>query len=287
MTEDERVNSVTAIAHLARRAEDRVPDSYDLDEDGRLVVMRLHEDEHLQVLDLEGRLPAPALPRGTAVVHDPEDFAEYVNRLADADHTTVWAQPDRGRITAVLDDHASHVDAGWREHTVTLELQADPDWQRWMSRDNQPSNQIVLAEHLEDLAHTVVSPDAATMLEIATSFHAHRAVRFRSGVRVDSGDIQLSYEEETKAQAGRTGQMEIPQSFVISVSPWRGVEPVEITARLRWHIQEGQLSIRYVLMRPDVARDDLMRSLVGTVRDRVQPVPVLMGAAPSPVARRP
>lgn len=272
---------VSAAADLGRRDAERTPTPYDLNAARSLVVARVRTDETLEVRALEGYLAAPLHPRGAAVVHAPADFVGYVARLA-TDHTTMWADLATGRVVAVLDDHADADAAGWRAHTVTLAMQEDPDWATWLRYDGERREQSVFAEHLEGLTHTIDSPPAADMLEMVSTFHAHRNVTFRQAVKVTSGDVQLTYEEDTKAAAGASGKMEVPREFTLRISPWTTVPPVELTARLRWRIENGALRIGYALLRPDRAKRDAFETVLAVVRAGV-PVPLFLGAPPAAV----
>jgi uncharacterized protein YfdQ (DUF2303 family) len=274
---------VSAAAELAYRDADRSVTPSTVEQDTALVVARLREDERLEELSLERHLGTPLRNRGTAAIHDPTDFAGYVIRLASDGATTVWVDPDGGKLVAVFDDHINAVRPGWRSHTATLTLKADPDWRDWLARDNRRGGQAEFAEHLESLAHTVVDPDAASMLEIARTFDAKRSVNFSSGVRLDSGDVQLVYEETTKAKAGEKGQLEIPAAFTVRISPFLGVAPADVQARLRWRIVDQSLAIGYALLRPDLVRREIIDGLVGQLRSEIDPVPVFLGFPPPPV----
>lgn len=283
MTDHNPVDLVTAAADLGRRDTVRELDSTTVEVDTALYVTKLRSDEHVEVTNLERLLEAPLRPRGTSLVYHPDDFAEYVNRLGDDAHTTVWADPDAGTLIAVFDDHANSEDAGWRSHTAKLLLQPDPDWQAWLKRNNTLLDQAAFADHLEDLAHTVVDPDAATMIEIAKTFNAKRSVNFSSAVRNDSGDVAVTYEETTHAKTGQKGQIEIPAQFTVRIAPFLGTDPAEVQARLRYRINEGRLGIGYALLRPDLVRRDIIATLIATVRERIIPMPVFMGVAPAEV----
>jgi uncharacterized protein YfdQ (DUF2303 family) len=274
---------VTAAADLGRRDTERHMRTTSVDSLQPLILGRLRQDERVDVVSLEKHLAFPLRSRGKAELHDPSDFAEYVNRLADLAYTTVWADPDSGRITALFDDHADSESPGWRSHTAVLVLKADPDWTAWLAKDNRPGTQAWFAEHIENLAHTVVEPDPATMLEIARTFDAKRNVNFRSGVRLDSGDVQLQYDETTKAKAGEHGQMDIPAAFTVHIAPFLGVPGADILARLRWRITDGELSIGYALLRPDHVRRDVVSAVIGELRAQLDSVPVYMGLPPQPL----
>lgn len=274
-------NLVSAAADLGRRDAERRVSTTSVDMLNPLVIQRLRDDERIDIQSIEKHLATPLRPRGTVTVHDPDDFIEYTNRLADEDHTTVWADPDNGKVTAVFDDHCDAEAAGWRQHTAMLQLKRDPDWDSWVRGDNSLGGQAWFAEHLENLAHTIVSPDPATMLEIARTFDAKRSVNFRSGVRIDNGDVELTYEETTKAKAGQAGKLEIPSTFTVRIAPYLGVEPAEIPARLRYRVADGELRIGYALLRPDRALRDVMAVLVARLREQVSSGAVFLGTPPA------
>lgn len=278
---DSMPTAVDQIAELARRDAERTPDSYLLSHDTALVVARVRNDETIQVSSLEYHLDTPQRTRGHAVIHDPGDFCAAVNRLANMDHTTVWASVDAGTITAVVNDHATWDQPGWRDHTITLQLQADEDWKAWMALNGELVPQARFAEFIEDVAHTVVRPDNATMLEVASTMVAKREVEFSQSTRLQTGDVLLKFEETTNAKAGTKGDMEVPEQIVVQLSPWRGVQPAQIDGRLRFTIRNGQLAIGYKLIRPDAFRDEVFSRLVQNVEEGLDSVPIYRGTPPT------
>jgi uncharacterized protein YfdQ (DUF2303 family) len=255
-------------------------------EDSSFLIERVRSDETVQVQDLEGYLDRPRRQRGSVTVHDWSDFAQLVNRLVDPYHTTVWCNADNGTFTAVFDDHGAEQVAGWRSHTATLKLKADPDWELWLKANNQLMTQEQFALFLEDVAHTVVDPDAATLLEVATTFRATKKADYKGGVRLDNGDVEFSYQEQTTSSAGgKSGKLEIPQTFTVRIAPWRGVDPVDLTARLRYRLTDGQLGIGFSLLRPDRAKDDAFEGIHARLREQIDAdAPMFQGVAPQPVS---
>jgi uncharacterized protein YfdQ (DUF2303 family) len=252
--------------------------------EGAFVVERFREDERIHVTSLEQHLPRPLRQRGTVTIHDPEDFAQYVNRLCDHYSTVLYANVATGTVTVVFDDHSPEGIAGWREHRAELALKADPDWTRWTEADSKLMSQEGFATFLEEVAHTIVRPDAATLLEVATTFRATRKADFSGGVRLQSGDVEFRYKEETDAKAGKSGKLEIPETFTVWAAPWRGVDAVELTARLRYRLDDGALRIGYALLRPDRARDDAFALILARLREAVdEAVLQIQGVAPQPV----
>lgn len=269
--------AAAALGRLSTKVE-----PYDLAESTSLVVVRVRTDERVDVVDMETHLAQPRRPRGSVVLHDHQDFALYTNRLGEAD-TTVWADAERSSITAVLNDHANSVDgaAGWRDHRVSLQLRADDDWLLWRERDGKLMTQVAFAEFIESMVHTIARPTAADMLEISRTFQASRNVDFKSGVRLDSGDMELRYEETTTAAAGRKGNMEIPPEVDLLLAPYLGTEPGIVTARLRYRIENGKLQLGYLLARPDLVQRDAFLAVLAEVRQNLDTDDVFNGTAPA------
>jgi len=210
------------------------------------------------VTDLERHLETPLRARAPSRCTTRATFGHYVRRIATSDCTTVWANIDSGTVTAVLDDHTNY-QPGWRSHTVRLDLQDDPDWVAWNKLDGKLVSQQYFAEFLEQQLHTIISPPAADIYEVATSLQAKRSVSFRSGVKTKSGDIQFTYDEETTAKGRTEGQVEIPDEFTLRLAPFAYATPVELTAKLRYRITEGELQIGYKLLRPlEVRRERVL-----------------------------
>lgn len=284
MTEPTADPNAEVIADLARRAYAAAhPEAYELEGDTETLVVRVvRHDETVKVLDLEPKLGAPRRPTGSATLFDPADFADYVNRLSD-EKTTVWGHEERASFVAVFNDHVGH-EAGWRDHSATLQLQPDPEWQSWMQFDGKWFGQTDFAEFLEDHAAAIIDPAPADFLEVATTFKAHKKAEFASKVDLTTTDLQLTYNEETTAKTTRAGQIEVPRRFVVSLAPFLGTIPRELSARLRWSIEGGQLSIGFKLHRPDLVKRDAFADIRTMIGDQLSgepyPVPVLLGSRP-------
>lgn len=276
-------NEIATAADLGRRNAERTVTGYDLREGSSLLVTRLRDDEKIDVRSLEKHLAAPTQPRGQAVLHDPSDWVEYVNRVTNEATTTVWADVNTGTLTAVLDDHTDSAYAGWREHRVALTLRTDLDWHHWARNDGKSMTQTDFAEHLDAATHTIVSPDAATMVEIATSFRATKSLQVQSEARLDNGDVKLSFMESTDAKAGKRGDVEIPSEFELLLSPWVGVAPVPVRARLAYDVSGQKLYLRYHLHRPDLVKQVVFGELVSGLREDLVTDAVFNGHAPEPL----
>lgn len=253
--------------------------------DAGLIARVLDRDERIEVVDLEHILTEPRGCRGEVTIYDPADFCSYVTRLLSAG-TTLWADPEGHRVSAVFDDHEDGDTPGWRRHRAIYRARVDEEWAAWAEKNGKLGSQEWFAEFVEDHAAAVITPDSATMLEIATSFQARRNASFERGTRLQSGDVQLRWVETTTATAGSKGHVEIPDRFTVRIAPYLGVTPVDLEARLRWRIRDGHLAIGYALHRPDVAQREAFDRIRALIAEHVQ-APIHLGYAPASLHPRP
>lgn len=161
----------------------------------------------------------------------------------------------------------------------TVVLRRTPEWQAWL--DGQGLGpQVRFAERIEDGLPEIADPAAATMLEIAQTFHAATSATFQSGNRLTDGRTQFAYLEDVKASAGsKPGTVEIPETFTIVVRPFIGAEPYKVTARLRYRLKGGELTIGYTLVRPNEVELDAFRAVASVVQDGLPTSTHLAGRA--------
>ncbi|TMU98069.1 DUF2303 family protein [Streptomyces sp. DASNCL29] len=228
-------------------------------------VHAFHTSGGVHTVDLTGdkHRDTPARKTGTTTVRDAESFLTYWGKHHD-DATEVYADGDRLTITAILDAHQTDA-ARWGQHRLHLALRTTDAWQQWAANDGKLLGQEQFAEFIEDHLPELLEPAAATMLEIAQSIQATTKAEFQSGTRLQSGERQLKYVEDTRASAGRKGELTIPETFIVGLVPFEGSEGYKVTARLRYRIGDGQLRIGYKLDRPDEVRrtafDDVRKAV--------------------------
>lgn len=238
------------VADLATRAADPKPLV-----NGALGVI-VPAGAELRTIEPDAHAAHPARKRGTVRLATVDALIAYVTRHR-TEGTELYVHPTSGRVVAVLDDHAEEA-AGHGQHRAELNLLTTDEWAFWAANDGKLLTQQAFAEHVEDGGRELIEPDPATMLELATSFHAKSKVNFRQASRLDNGNVQLTYEEDTTASAGAKGQLTVPTEFKLAIAPFVGEERYAVSARLRWQLRDGQLTLGYKLDRPDaVVRDAL------------------------------
>ncbi|HEY3718322.1 MAG TPA: DUF2303 family protein [Jatrophihabitantaceae bacterium] len=296
MTELTALSSQSVTAEILRDAIDeaRSRELLDLDPGGaRLYGLVLAEGQRLEKVDVEAYEDSiaerPRAKTGHVTVDDAGSFVLYVDRHKDEFGTTLWADIDRGLVVAVFDDHEQTSDVppdasapspsgrpGHGRHRATLTLKQTEDWAHWANADGKAMAQGVFAEHIEDGAHNVTDPDAATMLEIAQTLHAKTGIAFKSGVRLSSGQTQLQWEEETTAKAGVAGDLEVPTVFTLSLQPFEGSQVYDIEARFRYRPTQQGAVLSYKLKTPNQVKKLAFDDLTHEIAERLT-LPVMAG----------
>lgn len=244
----------------------------EITEDGPLAaIYRLPDGFAVRTVDLEALRaplrPGPLRKSGAYATTDVASFLAYYDKHA-GDTAEIWVGDDR--VTAVLDAHGG-TDTRWEQHRLTLTLKHSPEWLRWAHKSGSLMTQQQFAEFIEDGAADVVTPDAATMLEVASSLQAATKVDFKSAYRTSDGQRAFRYEETTTAKAGQKGELEIPDRLVLSLRVFLGQEPVEVRARFRYRLTDSGLALGFVLDRVaetlEAARDAVVTQITdGTDR---------------------
>jgi uncharacterized protein YfdQ (DUF2303 family) len=232
-----------------------------------------HGTDKVQVVSLEPWRQHPARLKGTVHFDQPASLEAYVNEFKETGTTRLYASIVAGQVVALFNDDEP-TEAQWRDHRAELALVRTPEWCRWREQDGRMDTQVAFAEFLELNMRNVVDPDAATLIEIARSFTASSEVAFRSAHDLQSGEIQFAYDEQVTATAGDKKQIAIPRTFTLSLRPYRGMDPVPITARLRYRLKNGNLTIGYILDDPQEVEEEAFEAVLDGIglRTGVEPL---------------
>ena len=203
-------------------------------------------------------------PAGVDTEEALEAHTVGANCAASAGSLELWADVDQRKVLAILDGIY-----GWRRHTATLQLKLSREWAEWAEIDGRLLKQDVFAQFIEDHLSTIAAPDGAVLLDICQTLEATTSTSFRQQAILANGQRQFRYEETVEAKAGTKGDLTIPGELTLVLRPFQGSEPVAITARFRFQIRDGVLSIGVKLAEPDVVLEDAFSGLVGEVQDRV------------------
>lgn len=203
------------------------------------------------------------LEQGLTVI-DAQSFIAYLEKHGETDETEIRVYENASQVRAVI-DAGSKDTPGHAAHSITLNPRIDDDWQAWTRIDGELMTQQDFADFIEDQALNITSPDAATMLEIATSMQVNTSVEFEQGHRQADGQVRFAYREDSNTRAGANGDIEIPATINIALAPFKGGTVYNVEARLRWRIREKQLRIGVKLVHPNLVREAAFQAIVDDV----------------------
>ena len=221
-----------------------------------------------ELVDLEKFQARPRRKRGTLTVFDAASLLRVLANNADAGDATIYIDrdPEKPAIVAVMNGNGGN-GSGWGDFRAEIEFRRTPQWLKWRAKDDHMFDQTSFAEFIENNLADIFNPPGATMLEIASYLQATKTTNFKSGIRLQDGNVQFQNMEDTQAQVG-AGQIAVPEIFTLSLSPIMGVEPYAIPARFRYRIQDGKLRLGYKLQRIE----DLMGQIVDAVVKQIADV---------------
>lgn len=219
-----------------------------------LVVRDADGATRVEIIDpsqLDHLKPNPRRQTGTVKPGTLAALLDYVEFHEDEHATSLWVAPETGQVVALINDHAGAEGApGWGDHRAIFTPRATAEWQRWAKADGQWLNQEQFAELLEDGLTEIADPAGATLLEVASTMTGHTSVQWEAATRLDNGAIRAKYVEDASAKAGTRGDLDIPTSFTLVLAVFHGEAPVQITARLRWRLRAGALTLSFKLDNP-------------------------------------
>jgi len=126
---------------------------------------------------------------------DIESFVDFVNAYQD-ERTRLYGLTAEGSFLAIIDDHRPDRDEfalSPKKQTARLKLEKTSEAKSWLDGQNRELSQVAFALFVEDNVHSVVKPSGADFLQVALTLQAKKGVNFRSGHRLENGDIQLRY----------------------------------------------------------------------------------------------
>lgn len=243
------IESAVETAELGYYAPRVIVDTLESDTPHLRHVVGLNTERELTVrtIDEADYQPIPRRAKGTRTVADVDSFIAELDRRPLTNIGTLWGNAQRGELFAVYNDHDTieSTIGGWRDDVLRLTLQPDEDWVAWHKISGKYYPQLEFGDVIEELRHTIQSPDQADLLEIIDSIRASTKGEFESGIDRANGSQTLSYKKEVSARAGAVGrQLEVPQHIILSLRPWEGHPNLyEVPAYFRLNVTEGELRL--------------------------------------------
>lgn len=213
---------------------------------------------------IEAAEPNPNRKKGKVLLNDVASFTQYLTKHAVPASCNIYADPDNRTLVGVLNDHTEEdYTAGWRDHRAVYTAEYSREFALWLAQDGVKMEQEDFAVFLEDNIADVVEPSGEALLQVALTLQAKTEVNFKSHRRLDNGQVQFGYSENTSSTAGADGSLEIPREFTIGLRVFKHApEGYRIKARLKYRLGAGKLKFWYELDRPANVVEDAFKGYV-------------------------
>lgn len=203
-----------------------------------------------EVRDLRHLLSRPDSIQRCIHAHRIEGFVSYVNQFKHPSTKIYSMAAEDARVEARIDDHCAPEegdDCSWVRHKAVFGCPTTPEWKAWQSMDRQRCNQVEFAEFLENNLGDITEPVAADLMTAVLEFQDSSRVEFKSHARLADGRVQFTYAEKDEG-----GEIKFPDRLEIGVPVFEGMGfRYKVSARIRYRMREGNLSIWYELHKPD------------------------------------
>lgn len=221
-----------------------------------------------RLVSLERYRDKPSTMHRTVEFRQASEFVDYLDRFGEVNRSAGFAsiRPLRVRVLIDYGDAACPL---WGMHRAEFVPDYSPAFTAWQAHNNKPMSHGEFADFVEVRLADFVTPDSATMLEVSTGFQATGKSSFSSAVRLQSGDVQLSYAQEVRGTV-RQSELEVPSEFMIAVPVYEFHAPIHLNARLRYRVKDGDLRLWYEFDRLDDALAVYDTQLLADIRSKLR-----------------
>lgn len=207
------------------------------------------------------------------------DFVAYWLRFKH-DASVIFGDERNATYTAIIDYHAADATPHWCSHVATYACPHSPEWTIWSGNDGKKMTQAEFAQFIEDNYPDITKPAHADMLQVSSNLHAKKSVEFAQSTRLDNGQVQLTYQEKVNGTVeARGGSMKVPDEFELALPVFLGGPAYKVTARLRYRIGQGALTMWYDLHRPQKVVQAATQKVTEAIRKGIGTDPMFLGAA--------
>jgi uncharacterized protein YfdQ (DUF2303 family) len=238
---------------------------------------------------------APERIRGTATLHELDDFIKHVERFK-VESTSVFVDrnPSTPSMLAVYDYH-NNQEPDFCVHRAVYPFPLADQWVAWTKQSGKSMGQAEFAawleEHLADVADPTLAGETAKafaglfdcrfaghskLLELSRGLAVHVDERVVQAVNLASGEGSIQYDTSHKDDKG--APMKVPGAFLLGLPVFRGGELYQVPVRLRYRTSGGGISWSFSLHRADAVFDDAIKGAVLSVMDDCEGVQVFYGA---------
>lgn len=229
--------------------------------EGREPMIIIPEGFKAEVPPHQKLAPLPDHVIQSVTLNDCESFAAYVKRYQNAETVIFASLPTpstSAQFLAIFDYHAAQKDgeadkqARRAAHRATYPCPYSPEWKLWTAVNGQALHQAAFIEFIDQNTPDIVTPDSATLMQLAMNFESRTNVKFRTAVDRVTGGRQLTFVEQVETgPEGNPEKVKVPEVFTLRLPVFEGGTPFEQKGRFEWRPSDGKLKVTIQLYRPE------------------------------------
>jgi len=219
-----------------------------------------------KVTDLEKYQGKPKRIRAQVNVITAESFCAYYKQFAPPDISQAFVNEQKNAF-AVIFDYGIPDQPAWRDHRLTYMPPWGLAWTRWRDQQHRPMSQTAFAEFIEENADDVLTPDGATLLEMALSLDAIKKVEFISNKRLADGFREFTYNEKIEGKGKRN--VIFPEEITLQLPIFHDGPTEQVRCLLRYRVNEDGLTVGYVIHRQEFRERDAFISILEGIQNEL------------------
>jgi hypothetical protein len=261
---------ISGVLHGQNAAEVRVIKGPDGSDDGIPFVLIGNT-----ALSLRDFMP-PRLGAMTPSFDDPDSLIVYANRFKLPETSLIFAEfrTDGGTFTIVFDYPALGA-VSRKEHVASYRVTPTVAWTDWLRINDKFLDQDDFCAFIEKYRQLFQQPSGLEMLDLARYMEGKKSGNFTFGKRLQTGDRQVEWKEETTLTGGAE-LTPIPEQVEISIEMFEGTGAVPMRAWFRVYPRSGTIAFKLEIQEVDRT----VRSALELARTRIATetgLPVLLG----------
>lgn len=191
------------------------------------------------IVPLEAYQDRPRRVRQSFKAETLASLADYINWFK-MDSTKIFASVVNRQIRAVIDHHDNQEAARHCDHVALYSPPLAEEWERWTEISGRYMEQAAFASFLEENQPDIVTPDGASLIELARSLKATRKIDFASEIDEADGTVKLRYQETTEQASGGRQEIAVPKSLELGIPVFFGGEKYKVVTWFRYRVTDDK-----------------------------------------------
>lgn len=249
--------------------------------EGKPLLITRRPDGQITVVDLSPYLPRPQRIVESVVLHTPPALIAYAALFSAPTRAVAFADESKRLFQVIFDYHYTDsvkavpavVEPSWIGHRASMTLVQTKAWLDWAGKNGHENamHQLGFANWIETHVQDIAEPPVGPLIDVINNFRMAKNIKFESSVRMQDGNQQLKWIEETSAGGTKNSEAKVPTELTLVLEPFEGAGVFTIKALLRWRAESGTLKFWYDLDRPELVQRAAFEKIEGELAAGLAP----------------